>query len=90
MGDPADWVPTQWLPQEVMAQLDASFGLAGVAWLAGLLFVGLALTFNLAARRWADRWCADPPVLIAALLACAPSTSMRPQVLSYIATALTV
>ncbi len=85
----ADWVPTQWLPQEVMARLEESFGLAGVAWFAGLLFVGLALTFYLAARRWADRVVAAP-ILIVALLACAPSTSMRPQVFSYIATTLLV
>ncbi|HRK47180.1 MAG TPA: hypothetical protein PK324_16220, partial [Nocardioides sp.] len=84
----ADWVPTQWLPQELMARFDAWFGLPGVAWLAGLQFVGLALTFVLVARRWADRVVAAP-LVIAALLACAPSISMRPQVLSYIATALT-
>ena len=32
-----DWVPTQWLPQVVMAQLEDWFGLAGVAWFAGFL-----------------------------------------------------
>jgi hypothetical protein len=85
----ADWVPTQWLPQELMARFDEWFGLPGVAWLAGLQFVGLALTFVLAARRWADRVVAAP-LAILALLACAPSISMRPQVLSYIATTLTV
>ena len=85
----ADWVPTQWLPQEVMARFEAWFGLPGVAWLAGLQFVGLTLTFYLVARRWADRVVAAP-LLIAALLACAPSISMRPQVLSYLAAALTV
>ncbi|QIG42522.1 hypothetical protein G5V58_06810 [Nocardioides anomalus] len=83
----ADWVPTQWLPQEVMAQFDQWFGLPGVAWLAGLQFVGLALTFYLAARRWADR-VVTAPLVVVALLACAPSISMRPQVLSYLATTL--
>ena len=39
----ADWVPTQWLPQVVMAQTEDWFGLAGVAWLSGLLFLSLAL-----------------------------------------------
>ena len=29
----ADWVPTQWLPQIVMAQIEEWFGLPGVAWL---------------------------------------------------------
>ena len=28
-----DWVPTQWLPQVVMAQAEDWFGLPGVAWL---------------------------------------------------------
>ena len=30
-----DWVPTQWLPQVVMAQIEDWFGLAGVAWFQG-------------------------------------------------------
>lgn len=85
----ADWVPTQWLPQEVMAQAEDWFGLPGVAWLAGLQFVLLTLTFYLAARRWADR-VISAPLLIVGLLACAPSISMRPQVLSYVAATLTV
>ena len=29
----AHWVPTQWLPQLVMAQTEDWFGLPGVAWL---------------------------------------------------------
>ena len=37
-------MPTQWLPQIVMAQIEEWFGLPGVAWLAGLLFLTLALT----------------------------------------------
>ena len=85
----ADWVPTQWLPQEVMAQLEDWFGLAGVAWYAGFQFVALTLALYLAARRWADRVVAAP-LLIVALLACSPGFSMRPQVLSYLAALLTV
>jgi hypothetical protein len=85
----ADWVPTQWLPQEVMAQLEEWFGLPGVAWYAGFQFVALTLALYLVARRWADRVVAAP-LLIVALLACSPGLSMRPQVLSYLAAALTV
>ncbi len=85
----ADWVPTQWLPQEVMAQLEEWFGLPGVAWFAGFQFVALTLGLYLVARRWADRVVAAP-LLIVALLACSPGLSMRPQVLSYLAAALTV
>src|SRR3954468_3842806 len=51
----ADWVPTQWLPQEVMAQLESWFGLPGVAWYAGFQFIALTLALYLIARRWADR-----------------------------------
>jgi len=85
----ADWVPTQWLPQELMARLEESFGLAGVAWYAGFQFVAVTLALYLAARRWADRVVAAP-LLIVALLACSPGFSMRPQVLSYLGAALTV
>ncbi len=38
-----DWVPTQWLPQVVMAQFEDWFGLAGVAWLSGLLYLAARL-----------------------------------------------
>ena len=85
----ADWVPTQWLPQELMARLEASFGLPGVAWYAGLQFLALALTLYLTARRWADPVVAAP-LLVVGLLACSPGLSMRPQVLSYLASALVV
>src|SRR3954451_3074844 len=71
----ADWVPTQWLPQEVMAQLEEVFGLPGVAWFAGFQFVALTVTLYLTARRWADRVVAAP-LLIVALLACSPGLSM--------------
>ncbi len=37
-----DWVPTQWLPQVVMAQIEDWFGLAGVAWFQGFLHLALA------------------------------------------------
>ena len=47
-----DWVPTQWLPQVVMAQLENWFGLPGVAWFQGLLHLALAVTFWVVARRW--------------------------------------
>ena len=85
----ADWVPTQWLPQELMARLEEWFGLPGVAWYAGFQFLSLALTVYLVARRWADRVVAAP-LLIVVMLACSPGLSMRPQVLSYLATVLTV
>jgi hypothetical protein len=79
----ADWVPTQWLPQVVMAQLDEWFGLAGVAWLAGLLYLTLAVTLWTVARHYSSPLVAAP-VTVLAILAASPGMSMRPQVLSYV------
>lgn len=84
----ADWVPTQWLPQVVMAWLEGRFGLAGVAWFAGAQFVLLALVVYLVARRWADPAVAAP-LLMFVVIACSSGLSMRPQVMSYALVALT-
>jgi hypothetical protein len=83
-----DWVPTQWLPQVVMAQLEDWWGLAGVAFLAGVLHVGLGLAIWFSARRYAGP-VAAAPVLILALLAASPGISMRPQVLSFLLVVVT-
>lgn len=82
-----DWVPTQWLPQVVMAQLEEWFGLAGVAWLSGLLYLALALTLWTVARRYSSPLVAAP-VTVIGILAASPGMSMRPQVLSYVFIAL--
>jgi hypothetical protein len=84
----ADWVPTQWLPQMVMARTEEWFGLAGVAWLSGLQFVALAVTLYTVARRWADPIVASPLVVVA-LVASGSGMSMRPQVISYLLVAVT-
>jgi hypothetical protein len=78
-----DWVPTQWLPQVVMAQVEDWFGLAGVAWLSGLMYISLAITMWFIARRHASPLVAAP-VTVVAILAAADGMSMRPQVLSYL------
>lgn len=83
-----DWVPTQWLPQVAMAWTEEHLGLAGVAWLQGLLHLGLALSLWFAARRYAG------PITSAALVALAltaasPGLSMRPQVISYLLVVVT-
>jgi hypothetical protein len=83
-----DWVPTQWLPQVVMAQTEDWFGLAGVAWLSGLIYLALAFTVWAIARRYASPLAAAP-VTVVALLAAGPGMSMRPQVLSYLFIAVT-
>jgi hypothetical protein len=84
----ADWVPTQWLSQVVMAQVEEWFGLAGVAWLSGLLFLSLAMAAYWACRRWAEPLVAA--VLVALMLvACSTGLSMRPQMVSYVLVVVT-
>lgn len=91
LGDPgsvtrfatADWVPTQWLPQVVMAQAEKWFGLPGVAWLSGVQFLTLAVTLYWACRRHAEPLVTVLLVFVT-LLACTPGMSMRPQQISYV------
>lgn len=85
----ADWVPTQWLSEVVMAKTEDWFGLAGVAWLSGLLQVLLFLGVYAAARRRAEAVVALS-VTAVALLAMQGGLSMRPQVASYLLAALVV
>ena len=84
----ADWVPTQWLTQVVMAQLEEWFGLPGVAWLSGLLFLSLALTTYWACRRQAEPVVAALLVVLT-LVACSTGMSMRPQQISYLLVVVT-
>ncbi|MDQ6688201.1 MAG: hypothetical protein M3Z50_11440 [Actinomycetota bacterium] len=82
------WVPTQWLPEIVMAKLEDWFGLAGVAWYSGLQMVGLVAALFFGCRRNAPM--AVSVVLVAvSLFACSPALSARPQVLSYALVAVT-
>jgi hypothetical protein len=84
----ARWVPTQWLPEVVMARTQEWFGLAGVAWLYGVQLVALMTTLYVVARRWVD-----PLVSMAlttlALVASYQGLSMRPQMLSFLMVAVT-
>lgn len=79
----ADWTPTQWLPQVVLAQLEAWFGLPGVAWLAGALFLSLGASLYLVARQWAGPL-VSASLMVVALFAASAGLSMRPQVISYL------
>ncbi|WP_435744015.1 hypothetical protein [Nocardioides sp. SYSU DS0663] len=78
-----DWVPTQWLPQVVMAWASETFGLWAVAWLAGAVAIVFAVAVYLVSRMRAD---APPAAAVTALtvLASWPFLSGRPQVLSYL------
>jgi hypothetical protein len=79
----AHWVPTQWLPEVVMAKTEDWFGLAGVAWLSGVQILALAATLYLVSRRWGSRSLVASLVLVA-MSASYLSLSMRPQILSYV------
>ena len=85
----ADWVPTQWLSEVVMAQTEDWFGLAGVAWLSGFLFLTLALVVYWACRRRAEPAVAALLVVLA-LIACTSGISMRPQLVSYVLVVVTI
>ena len=82
------WLPTQWLPEVVMAKTEQWFGLAGVAWLSGAQMVLLLTSLYVVARRWADPLVAVL-LTIAALVASSDGLSMRPQVLSYVLVVVT-
>ncbi len=71
-----------------MAQVEDWFGLAGVAWLSGLLYLTLSFGLWVIARRHASPLVAAPVTLVA-ILAAAPGMSMRPQILSYLLIAVT-
>lgn len=85
----ADWVPTQWSSQVVLAQVDAWAGLPGVAWLLGAVLVALVLVLYRACRREAGPLVAAP-VAAVALLACISGLSARPQLVSYLMVVVTV
>ena len=83
-----DWVPTQWLPQVVMAQIEDWLGLAGVAWFQGFLHLALCVTFWVVARRWSTPL-VSATIVATALMASSLGLSMRPQVISYLLVAVT-
>ncbi|MCW2758236.1 MAG: hypothetical protein JWO46_1982, partial [Nocardioidaceae bacterium] len=82
-----DWVPTQWLGEVVLGWFDNRFGLAGVAWLTGLMILGYMLALFVVCRRRAGALAAVA-VTIVAVIASSDGLSGRPQVLSYLFMAL--
>ena len=78
----ADWLPTQWASQMLMATTERQLGLAGVAWLSGVWFVLLAVALYVSARRQASALAAATLTTLA-VVAMQPALSARPQVLSY-------
>ena len=84
-----DWVPTQWLSEIAMARTEDWFGLAGVAWLSGLLEIALFVTLYVVCRDSAEPLVASA-VTATALFAMQSGLSMRPQVVSYLLVAVVV
>ncbi len=85
----ADWVPTQWSVQMLAAGFEDWFGLPGVAWLFGLLYLILVVTVYFVCRRESAPM---PAVLVTAavVFAASASISARPQVVSLILAGVTV
>ena len=82
-----DRAKPQWLSEVVMARTEDWFGLAGVAWLSGLLEVLVFLGVYAACRVRAEPLVAMP-VTALALYAMQSGLSMRPQVVSYMLAAV--
>lgn len=82
-----DWRPTQWLGQVGYAFVEEQRGLAAVAWLAGAVILLFALALVLVVRHQGNIVVASVVVPLA-VLACWPALSGRPQVLTYVFTAL--
>jgi hypothetical protein len=78
-----DWVPTQWTAQAGMAGMENLFGLAGVAWLAGLMFTAYVVTLYLACRQVASPL-TSALVTVVAYLCSVTGLSARPQMVSYL------
>lgn len=83
------WVPTQPLPQQLMAGVEDLFGLPGIAWLYGLAMIGFLLSVYVVCRRHAEPLVAAV-VTGCALVGCAGTMSPRPQVISLVLLVLVV
>ena len=77
----SDWVATQWSTEVVARWCETTFGLPGVAWLFGAVYLAFILTTYLACRRRSSALVASVVTLLV-VLACASTLSARPQVVS--------
>jgi hypothetical protein len=83
------WVPTQWSTELAMAKVEDWFGLPGLAWVFGALYVALVVVLYAVCRARS----APPAAAVAAGLAvigCAPALSARPQLVSLLMLAVVV
>lgn len=82
------WVPTQWSTEMVAAKMEDWFGLPGVAWMFGALFLAFIVAVYLGCRRQGGAL----PAMVAtgmAVIASTPSLSARPQVVTLLLLAVT-
>jgi hypothetical protein len=85
----ADWVPTQWSTEVVASWFESWFGLPGVAWLFGALYLALVLLTYLFCRRVAG----GPGAAVATglvVFGVAPVLSARPQIVSLVLLTVTL
>ncbi len=85
----SSWVPTQWSTEMLMAKVDDWFGLPGVAWMYGVVYLAFLLAVYVVCRRGSGPLAAA----VAAgstLFAASTTMSARPQVVSLVLLAVTV
>ncbi|MFC5728370.1 MULTISPECIES: hypothetical protein [Nocardioides] len=78
-----DWLPTQWLAQVGLSLVSDSLGTTGLVIVFAALVSALAAGTYLLVRSWASLPAATIVTPIV-LLACLPSVSLRPQMLSFL------
>jgi hypothetical protein len=83
------WILHQWAPEFLMSLVDDAFGLPGVAWLQALWSLGVVAAVWLTCRARASILVATV-VTAAAFLAMSASIAPRPQMFTFIFTAITV
>jgi hypothetical protein len=83
------WVPTQWSTEILAAKMDDWFGLPGVAWMFGLLYLVLIAAVFFLCRRHGDLLPAAIAVGVC-VVSSGASLSARPQVVSLVLFTVTV
>jgi hypothetical protein len=85
----AHWLPTQWSTEVVASWFESWFGLPGVAWLFGALYLALVVLTYLSCRRFGGRTGAAVATALV-VFGAAPVLSARPQIVSLVLLTVTV
>ncbi len=83
------WVPTQWSTEMLSAKVEDWFGLPGVAWMYGAVYLAFVLGVYLVCRRHAGP-VASAVVTVMAVFAASTTMSARPQMVSLVLLAVAV